>query len=469
MFPIRTAERLVYVRFPFLSRHLATKPSGAKNDTTPATNNLKQSISYDVSNKQKLYLTDPISPGSIFFLPNGTKIFNKLIQFMKQQQGRLKFGYQEVITPLIFKKSLWEQSGHWENYKDDMFKVEGTDASKEIYGLKPMNCPGHCVIYNRFDHSYNELPLRYSDFSPLHRNEASGALSGLTRVRKFHQDDGHIFCTKEQVESEILNCLKLVDLCYGKVFKFNKDPTTNYSINLSTRPKDHYIGELETWNHAEGVLKNVLEKSGKKWQLNEGDGAFYGPKLDIMVPDHTGKSHQVATIQLDFQLPIRFNLKYKDRDNTQKTPIMIHRAVFGSVERFLALLIDHYKGKWPFWLNPYQAMIIPINTKDSNQIEACQRLKKQLAGENELEDDTDLTPIPLNNFRFNIDVDERSEPLGYRIKDAILKHYSYLIIVGEDEVKTGKYSIRTRDDRKLDHLTGKEIYDMFSILERNYK
>ena len=466
MLPIGTAERLVWKRFPRISRQFATKPP-IKDRTNP-----QQSITYDVSNKQKLYLTDPISPGSIFFLPNGTKIFNKLIQFMKQQQSRIKFGYQEVITPLIFKKSLWEQSGHWENYKDDMFKVEGTDSSKETYGLKPMNCPGHCVIYNRFEHSYNELPLRYSDFSPLHRNEASGALSGLTRVRKFHQDDGHIFCTKEQVESEILNCLKLVDLCYGKVFRFNNDPTATYSINLSTRQQDHYIGELETWNHAESVLKGVLEKTGKKWQLNEGDGAFYGPKLDIMVPDHTGKSHQVATIQLDFQLPIRFNLKYKDKDNTYKTPIMIHRAVFGSVERFLALLIDHYKGKWPFWLNPYQAMIIPINTKDSKQVEACTKLKQQLAGETETEienDDSDIEPIPLNNFRFNVDIDDRAEPLGYRIKDAIMKHYSYLIIIGENEVNSGKYSIRTRDDKKLDHLTGKEIYDMFCLLERNYK
>ena len=468
MLSLKTTERLVFGRLPLFVRYLSTKSATPNSDTGAATN-ATQTISQEVSNKQKLYITDPISPGSIFFLPNGTKIFNKLIQFMKQQQGQVKFGYQEVITPLIFKKSLWEQSGHWENYKDDMFKVESTDASKETYGLKPMNCPGHCVMYNRFDHSYNELPLRYSDFSPLHRNEASGALSGLTRVRKFHQDDGHIFCTKEQVESEIMSCLQLVDLCYGKVFKFNEDPSSTYSINLSTRPLDHYIGELEFWDHAESVLKDVLQKTGKKWQLNEGDGAFYGPKLDIMVPDHTGKSHQVATIQLDFQLPKRFGLKYKAKDNTYMTPIMIHRAVFGSVERFMSLLIDHYKGKWPFWLNPYQAMIIPINTKDPLQIAACEKLRTQLSGEAGVDTNGEIEPIPLNSFRFNVEVDERSERLGYRIKEAITKHFSYLIIIGEEEVKSGKYAIRTRDSRKLDHLTGEEIYDLFSSVERRYK
>ena len=450
--------------YPHLLRLYSTK----KNKTTPP----KPIISQEIPQLQKLYITDPISPGSTFFLPNGTKIFNKLVQFMKLQQQQLRFGYQEVITPLIYKKSLWERSGHWQNYQDDMFKVEVHDESKEVYGLKPMNCPGHCVIYKRFDHSYNELPLRYTDFSPLHRDEPSGALSGLTRVRKFHQDDGHIFCTREQVEGEILSCLKLIDLCYGKIFKFNPGGEA-YSINLSTRPHDHFIGEIAEWDHAEDVLRRVLKMSGRKWQINEGDGAFYGPKLDIMVPDHTGKKHQVATIQLDFQLPQRFELKYKDRDNEYKTPIMIHRAVFGSVERFLSLLIDVYQGKWPFWLNPYQAMILPINTNEEAQVQAAEAIKRRLRGETWTVDsndaDSDVVPVPLNNFSFNVDIDQRSEPLGYRIKDAILKHYSYLIIVGKDEVASGKYSVRTRDSRDLEHLTSDEIYEKFCSLERNYQ
>lgn len=424
-------------------------------------------LAQEIANRQKLYITDPISPGSIFFLPNGTKIFNKLISFMKLQQQQVRFGYQEVITPLIFKKSLWEQSGHWENYKEDMFRVEGQDIKKETYGLKPMNCPGHCIIYDRSDHSYNELPLRYTDFSPLHRNEASGALSGLKRVRKFHQDDGHIFCTPEQVESEIFNCLRLIDLCYTKVFRFNTNVSKAYSINLSTRPQDHYIGDIKVWNHAEDVLKGILEKSGKKWNLNEGDGAFYGPKLDIMVPDSNGKEQQVATIQLDFQLPERFNLKFKNKNNEYERPIMIHRAVFGSVERFLALLIDHYKGKWPFWLNPNQVMIIPVNTKKAEHVNMCKRLQRTLVGDS-IESDV-LEPVPLHSFHFSANLDDRSEPVGYRIKDAIHHDYSYLILVGDEEVKTDKFSIRTREDRKLSHLSEKEIVQLFRELESTYQ
>lgn len=435
----------------------ATK-SGAPVSTTTTSN--------EISNKQSIFITDPISPGSVFFLPNGTKIFNKLIQFMKLQQEH-KFGFKEVITPLIYRKSLWEQSGHWVNYKDDMFKVEGQDISKEEYGLKPMNCPGHCIMFKRFDRSYTELPLRMSDFSPLHRNEASGALSGLTRVRKFHQDDGHIFCTPEQVEEEIIKCLKMVDMCYTKVFSFgNKDHDATYLLKLSTRP-DKYIGNLKVWNHAEDVLKSILQNSGKQWELNEGDGAFYGPKIDIMVADHNGKSHQVATIQLDFQLPDRFDLRYKDKDNTYQRPIMIHRAVFGSLERFLAMLMDSNEGKWPFWLNPRQAMIIPVNTKNEEQIQACKQLVKKLRGDSDCFES--LEPIPLNSFHFNVDMDIRSESVGYRIKDSLIKNYSYLIIIGDEEVKTGKYSIRTRGDRKLEHLQSEEIFNKFKMLEETFK
>lgn len=417
--------------------------------------------SLDISKQQRLFFTDPVSPGSIFFLPNGTKIFNKLIQFMKLQQ-QYKYGFQEVITPLIYRKLLWEQSGHWENYKEDMFRVEGHDTLKQEYGLKPMNCPGHCLVFKRFDRSYNELPLRLSDFSALHRNEASGALSGLTRVRKFHQDDGHIFCTPEQVEQEMNQCLKLVDMCYSKIFTFGEE--AGYSMELSTRP-DNYIGDLNVWNHAENVLKEILEKSGKIWKLNEGDGAFYGPKIDIKVKDHNGKAHQVATVQLDFQLPERFELRYKDKDNNYKRPIVIHRAVFGSVERFMGMLMDSNQGKWPFWLNPRQAMVIPVNTKKIEQVRVSHDLLMKLRG---IDNDDSATPVALNSFHFNADIDDRAEPVGYRIKDALIKNYSYLIIIGDKEVETNKFAIRTREDRKLEHLTGDEIFAKFCDLERNY-
>ncbi|SCV02680.1 LAMI_0H01882g1_1 [Lachancea mirantina] len=445
----KTAARIKCQKFPFSTKNA--------KETIAAT-------SHDVSTKQQLFITDPISPGSIFFLPNGTRIVNKLVNFMKLQQ-QYKYGFQEVITPLIYRKSLWEQSGHWENYKDDMFRVEGNDLEKEQYGLKPMNCPGHCVIFGRSSRSYNDLPLRFSDYSPLHRNEASGALTGLTRVRKFHQDDGHIFCTSDQVRNEIKSCIELIDLCYGKVFPLGQNGTpTEYELRLSTRP-DKSIGSLDDWNHAETVLKDIIVESGKKWSLNEGDGAFYGPKIDIILNDHAGKSHQVATIQLDFQLPERFDLKYKDKDNKFKRPIMIHRAVFGSIERFLALLIDSNQGKWPFWLNPYQCMIIPLNTKDPELVQASKTLQKVLRAES----DRDQSPVPLHSMHFNVDVDCRAEPVNYRIKDAITKQYSYLIMVGAKEIESGRFAIRSRESREVKHSTTKEIVKIFSDLEKNYQ
>ena len=418
----------------------------------------------EVSQKQELYITDPISPGSVFFLPNGTKIFNKLVSFMKLQQQN-KYGFQEVVTPLIYRKTLWEQSGHWENYKDDMFRVEGNDLSKEEYGLKPMNCPGHCVIFKRFDRSYNDLPLRFSDFSPLHRNEASGALSGLTRVRKFHQDDGHIFCTQEQVHQEIKKCLELVDMCYTSVFPISgNDTKPAYSLTLSTRP-EKFVGEIDVWNHAEDTLKSILSESGHSYTINEGDGAFYGPKIDILVHDHTGKSHQVATIQLDFQLPERFKLEYKSKDNDYKRPIMIHRAVFGSVERFMAILIDSNKGKWPFWLNPNQCMVIPVKTQDKKIMDLAEKTVKTLRAEN-----TDpKSPIPPNSFHFSVDMDCRDESVSKRIRDAIKKHYSFIIMIGDKEVESDKVAIRTRESRNVNQLTLKEVFDKFVDLETNYK
>lgn len=426
---------------------------------------------HTISNQQLLYTTDPLTPGSIFFLPHGTRVFNKLVQFMKNQQ--LKYGFQEVITPLIYKTKLWEQSGHWDHYKDDMFKVVGHDLSKEEhghehedglhdYGLKPMNCPGHCLIFSKFERSYNELPVRYSDFSSLHRNEASGALSGLTRVRRFHQDDGHIFCELNQINLEIENTINLIKDSYGVFGIAHSD----IEFFLSTRPEESYIGDLETWTNAEAQLTAVLDETvGQgKWEVREGDGAFYGPKIDILLTDAFGKKHQVGTIQLDFQLPQRFKLKYIAKDGSHDNqPIMVHRAVFGSLERFFAILLDHYQGKWPFWLNPRQAVIIPVNELHHHHAED---LRKKLVGDI-LSDENAVSP--LTGYNFHVDVDSRNDTVGNRIKDAIQKGYSYILMLGDKDLEAGTVAIRSRDDRKVENLTPSQVYDKFVHLEKMYK
>lgn len=428
-----------------------------------------------ISNRQLLYTTDSLTPGSIFFLPHGTRIFNKLIQFMKNQQ--LKYGFQEVITPLIYKTKLWEMSGHWDNYKEDMFKVVGNDLSKEEevehnhddssglheYGLKPMNCPGHCLIFSKFEKSYNELPVRYSDFSSLHRNEASGALSGLTRVRRFHQDDGHIFCELNQVQQEITNTINLIKDTY-KVFGI--DSTKDVEFFLSTRPTDKFMGDINTWNDAEAQLTEVLDNTtGKgKWSIREGDGAFYGPKIDILLTDAFNKKHQVGTIQLDFQLPERFKLNYISQDGSRENrPIMIHRAVFGSLERFFAILLDHYQGKWPFWINPRQAVIIPVN--DTHH-DAAAQLQKQLVGDI-VDESADVSP--MTGYNFYVDIDKRSETVGNRIKDATQKGYSYILMLGDKDLQNGTVAIRSRDDRNISNSTAEDIYKKFVMLEKQYQ
>lgn len=455
-----SATRLSFLRY---SSNISDKESSTQ-------------ANHAISNKQLLYTTDSLTPGSIFFLPHGTRIFNKLVHFMKNQQ--LKYGFQEVITPLIYKTKLWEMSGHWENYKEDMFKVVGNDLSKEEdishehnhddseglhdYGLKPMNCPGHCLIFSKFERSYNELPIRYSDFSSLHRNEASGALSGLTRVRRFHQDDGHIFCELYQIQDEITNTINLIKDTY-KVFGI--DSVKDVEFFLSTRPTDKFMGDITTWNDAESQLTNVLDNTAGRgnWSIREGDGAFYGPKIDILLKDAFDKKHQVGTIQLDFQLPSRFKLNYISKDgNRDNQPIMIHRAVFGSLERFFAILLDHYQGKWPFWINPRQAVIIPVN--DTHH-DAAVALQKKLVGD--IMDDT-VEVSPMTGYNFYVDVDSRSETVGNRIKDATQKGYSYILMLGDKDIQNGTIAIRSRDDRKISNLTADEIYQKFIDLEKRY-
>ena len=403
-----------------------------------------------------LFSTSPYSAGSPLLHPDGSHVFLKLQAFLRAHYRA--FGFEEVISPVIYKRSLWEKSGHWENYKDDMFVVAGggvagvheggENGENEIYGLKAMNCPGHCLLYASQRRSYRELPIRYADFGPLHRNEISGALSGLTRVRRFHQDDGHIFCLPSQIGEEIRKTLKFVGLVY-EVFKLGP-----FKLVLSTRPEQSYIGTEDEWNHAELHLQEALDNSGQEWQINKGDGAFYGPKIDIILKDKSGKEHQTATIQLDFQLPRRFDLSYDhpsltnsveagttspNASNADHPPVLIHRAILGSLERFMALLIEHYNGRWPFWLSPRQAIILTLNDTPSVLVHA-KATRAQLNGH---QPDPGTEALPLDRKFYKVDLDARAEPLGVKIADAKTKRYNLVCTVGGKEAKDGTLSVDT--------------------------
>ena len=321
----------------------------------------------EIAAAQGLVLQLEESAGSPVFLPHGTRIFDRLLAYMRAEYEA--HGYQLVMTPQIYKKSLWETSGHWQNYKEHMFTLDASaskheaaqdrDGDAQTFGLKPMNCPGHCLIFASELRDANHLPIRLADFSALHRNEPSGTLNGLTRTRRFHQDDAHIFCREDQVSAEIRRCLEMIKRTYSALH------FTDYTLSLSTRPADHYIGTVAEWAAAENALKEALMASGVAWNVKPGDGAFYGPKIDVHINDAFGRTHQTATIQLDFQLPQRFDLKYRtvvDGVETEKRPVIVHRAVLGSVERMMAILAEHHQGNWPFWVSPRQAMVCPVNS-----------------------------------------------------------------------------------------------------------
>ncbi|RKP34388.1 threonyl-tRNA synthetase [Dimargaris cristalligena] len=386
-----------------------------------------------IGKAQHLFSFDTkLSPGSVFLLPHGTRIAQRIFTMLRAHYRQ--FGFDEVMTPLIYKKELWETSGHWQNYADDMF-IAHAPADPDIFGLKPMNCPGHCLIFAERPRSHNELPLRLADFSPLHRNEASGALAGLTRVRKFHQDDGHIFCTPEQVFAEISQCLSFMDRIYG-LFRFQ-----DYELTLSTRPESNYMGSIEDWSRAEAALTEALNKTGRPWTLKPGDGAFYGPKIDIMVRDALDRTHQTATIQLDFQLPQRFQLRYMGADGALHSPVIIHRAILGSLERMLAILIEHYAGKWPFWLSPRQAKIVP-----------------RAAPWDTLAED----------FYF-VDLDSsKVHSMGKTIREAQLAQYNFILVVGEKEVDTQTVNVRTRSGEMLGTLTIPEVIQLFRTAQAQF-
>jgi threonyl-tRNA synthetase len=349
------------------------------------------------------------APGSAFWYPAGTEVFNELVA-LSREMGRPR-GYTEVKTPQLFDRSLWEISGHWEKYREHMFTTESEDRAM---ALKPMNCPGHCQLYSMRRHSYRDLPARYSEPGLLHRNEPSGTLHGLLRVRHFAQDDGHIFCTEEQIQDEVAGVLEFAFATYA-VFGLD------VRLELSTRPENR-IGSDALWDHSEAALKAALESQGLKYDLNEGDGAFYGPKIDMHMTDSLGRSWQLGTCQLDYNFPERFELVYTGADNAEHRPVMIHRALMGSYERFIGILLEHFAGELPVWLTPVQAIVLPISDRHTDY------------GARVLEE--------LRGAGVRVELDERTESVSRKIRDAELRKIPFMLIVGDREAEGASVGVR---------------------------
>ncbi|EAT80431.1 threonine--tRNA (Thr) ligase [Parastagonospora nodorum] len=445
-------QRIYGVSFPdkdAMQAHLKFLEEAAKRDHRK------------IGKEQELFFFHEASPGSPFFLPHGQIIFNTLQAFLREEYWNR--GYQEVQSPNMYSSALWKVSGHWQHYHEDMFTF---DVEKEKWGLKPMNCPGHALIFKHRERSYRELPIRMADFGVLHRNEASGALTGLTRVRRFQQDDTHIFCTQDQITEEIFGLFDFLRAVYGK-FGFT------FKLKLSTRP-DGFLGEVETWNKAEAKLTEALNQftaeGGGQWELNPGDGAFYGPKIDITISDALKREFQCATIQLDFQLPNQFELEYmtsevaaaKPKEEKAKEepapkdapapveqkkeaadpnapkkiqppqpgyarPVMIHRAIYGSFERFIAIITEHFAGRWPFWLSPRQVMVIPVMPSANDYVKEVQAV--------------------LRKNKFHADIDVSGNTMQKKIRTAQLSLYNFIMVVGAEEQKARAVNWRNRDDQ----------------------
>jgi len=371
-----------------------------------------------IGRDQKLFMFHQWAPGAAFWLGNGTTLFNTLANYMR---GVLfPAGYTEVKTPLVFNKALWETSGHWQHYRKNMFLVEGS-SDEEQMAMKAMNCPGHFLVFASEVRSYRDLPLRLHEQTPLHRNEASGVLSGLTRVRQLSQDDAHCFVMESQIADEVARLLELMKQVYS-------DFGLPYSVRLSTRPEE-FLGRIETWDHAEASLKEALTRTGHSFTVDEGDGAFYGPKIDVDVTDAIGRKWQCATFQLDYQMPERFDLKYIGADNTEHRPVVIHRAIFGTFERFIGLLIEHFAGAWPLWLAPVQAVLLPISDR---HLEYARGVRDQLAAAG-----------------LRVELDDRQEKIGYKIREAQLQKVPYMLVAGDREAAEGTVSVRSRSGGDL--------------------
>ena len=367
-----------------------------------------------------LFMLTDYGPGFPFFLPKGMVLRNTLIDYWREVHKR--YGYVEVSTPMILNRQLWEQSGHWDHYKNNMYT---TVIDGEDYAIKPMNCPGGMLVYASEPHSYRDLPLRVGELGLVHRHELSGALHGLFRVRCFTQDDAHIFMTREQMESEIQNVVRLFDEVYN-VFGLK------YTVELSTMPEDH-IGTVEEWEANQEILKKAITGMGKDFVVNEGDGAFYGPKLDFHIEDCLGRTWQCGTIQLDSQLPERFNLEYTGEDGQKHRPVMIHRVVFGSIERFIGVITEHFAGAFPLWLTPVQVKVLPVTDRAH---EYANDLTKKLV-----------------DAGIRAEDDCRSEKLGYKIREAQMQKIPYMLVVGDRDMENGTVSVRTRKGEDLGAMT----------------
>ena len=366
-------------------------------------------------------------PGFPFFLPKGMVLRNTLLEYWREVHK--KYGYVEISTPIILNQQLWHRSGHWDHYKDNMYT---TVIDEDDYAVKPMNCPGGMLVYKQFPHSYRDLPLRMAELGLVHRHEKSGTLHGLFRVRCFTQDDAHIFMTWEQVENEIQNVVRLFDEVYSTF-------GLTYEIEVSTMPEDH-IGEKETWDFATDTLKKAITAMGKTYTINEGDGAFYGPKLDFHLADSLGRTWQCGTIQLDMQMPELFELEYMGNDGEKHRPVMIHRVVLGSIERFIGVITEHFAGAFPLWLTPVQVKIMPIADRHND---FCYKIAEA-----------------LDKIGIRYEIDTRSEKIGYKIREAQVKKVNYMLVIGDNEVEESSVSVRCRKRGDIGKMSIEELCDM---------
>ena len=374
-----------------------------------------------------LFMMSEEGPGFPFFLPKGMVLRNILENFWKTEHT--KAGYEEIKTPMILNEQLWHRSGHWDHYKENMYFV---DIDNENYAIKPMNCPGGMITYKRKLTSYKELPIRVAELGVVHRHELSGALHGLMRVRCFTQDDAHIYMTKEQIKDEVVGVIKLIDKIYT-IFGFE------YHIELSTRP-DNSMGSHEDWENATNALKEALKSIGRDYILNEGDGAFYGPKLDFQLKDSIGRQWQCGTIQLDFQMPEKFDLTYIGSDGTKHRPVMVHRTILGSIERFIGVITEHYAGAFPLWISPVQVKILPISQIQNEYACKLQEILKEKG--------------------FRVEVDLEDEKIGYKIRAAQLEKVPYMLILGQKEVESNTISFRKRTGEQEDNIKVEDFVQM---------
>jgi threonyl-tRNA synthetase len=389
-----------------------------------------------IGKELELFHFESVAPASPFFMPKGTTVYNELVAFMRRIY--VKYGYDEVITPMLLDSELWHTSGHYAHYKENMYFSQ---VDKKEFALKPMNCPCHMLMFKHYKYSYRDLPMRYADFGRLHRYESAGAVAGLTRVRSFCQDDAHIFISLEGIEAEILKLMEMFFICYDH-FNFKE-----IRVGLSTRPESK-AGDDATWDIAEAALRGALDKTGQTYHINEGDGAFYGPKIDIQIADAIGRWHQLGTIQLDFQLPDRFDLKYTNEEGKDVRPVVIHRALLGSLERFIGVYLEHIAGVFPFWLAPEQATIVPVST--DKHLEFC----KTLASE-------------LKDLGLRVKVDERNETMGYKTRQIQQSKVPFMIVVGDREMENKAASIRAHGEPNSKNLSVVELKDLFLKLNED--